>query len=310
LAGADRGERAGHDVQHLRCRRAEEEPPRLGEAAGAHDGEFAGLPAELGHRVFDAVASSDHDIGVDAVGEFCECLRQHVIGVGGAGDPDDARVDARRQIDRDERQQPKLGTGGCRQRGALLQQGIGPRAGADRRRDACDAGGRIDPPRAFRGEHHRQLRGVEQFARDRAEPVTAAESAVRGADDDVRGAELGGRVGKSFREGVAVADVGAHGDSIPRLQSRLSEPLLRLVLDVLVVAGIRRCDHASAVGRQHHDDVEFPIGCRGEPGAEGHRIRSGVRGRIADDDMSAHARASSMMFRATSRPMRIAPSTC
>ena len=92
---------------------------------------------------------------------------------------------------------------------ALLQQRIGAGPGADRRRDPRDAGGRVDAPRALGSEDDRQLGGVEQLAGDGSEPVAAAQPAVRGADDDVRGAELGGRVGEPFGERVAVADVGA-----------------------------------------------------------------------------------------------------
>ena len=97
----------------------------------------------------------------------------------------------RRKVDRDEREQAQLGAGRCGERRARVEQRIGARPGSDRRRDARDARGRVDAPRALGREHDGQLRGVEQLAGDGSEPVTAAQPAVGGADDDVRSADLG-----------------------------------------------------------------------------------------------------------------------
>ena len=101
-AGArDDDHRHGQLVQHLRRGRAEEEPPRLGEAARADDGELAGLPARAARRRLRCCRRGRPRPRRRRRREsVCERLREHVVGVGGTGDADDAGVDARGQVDR------------------------------------------------------------------------------------------------------------------------------------------------------------------------------------------------------------------
>ena len=178
-------------VQHLRRGRAEEEAPRLREAARADDGELAGLPAEVRDGVFDAVAAGDDDIGVDAVGERFASASASTSSACAAPAMRMTPVStlAGRSTDTSESSRSSAPV-------AAASDGASSSSASAPGRVPIAAVMRVMPAtgsmraRALGREHHGHVGGVQQLARDRAEPMAAAESAVRGADDDERGAEL------------------------------------------------------------------------------------------------------------------------
>ena len=277
---------------------------------GGDDRQFAGLPAEVLDRVFDAVAATDDGLGFCDPGQVLARLREHLVGVGGTGDSDDAGVDTRGQIDRHEREQPQFGAGGLGERGRLLEQRVGARPRADRRRDAGHADRGVDPTRAFGSEHDRHVRGVQKLGGDRAEPMPPAQAAVGRTDHDVRRAELLGGGQQPLGERVGEPHIRPGGDAVGNLRGGRLQPRPGQVAQVAVVARIGGSDHAAVVCGQDDDHLELGTGCRGQARTERDGILSRFGRRVADDDLSAHARAPSRICDATSRPMRIAPSTC
>ena len=145
------------------------------------------------------------------------------------------------------------------ERTCLVEQGVGARSRADRAGDARDARRRVDRARALGGEHDRDVRGVEQLGRDRAEAVPAAQAAVGGADDDVRGAELARRGDAGPRANESAKRTwcawSRHPEP-PRPPATATPPPARRGSGR---SRIRRCDHAAVVAGQHDDDVERRI---------------------------------------------------
>ena len=225
-------------------------------------------------------------------GSASSALPQHVVGVGGAGDADDAGVDARR-AGRPRRARAAAARRRSRwrarrsRRAARSAPGRVPIAAVTRR----DAGGRVDPPRALGREHDGHVGGVQQLGGDGAEPVAAAESAVGGADDDVRCRRARARPRQALGERVAEPHVRAVGHGIRNRRRRLGEPRLGLLLQVAVVAGIRRGDDAAVLARaaRARGRARRRI-ARGEPRAECDRVGAGIRGGVADDDVSRSSR--------------------
>ena len=76
----------------------------------------------------------------------------------------------------------------------------------------------------------------------------------------------------------------AWANSIRNLLGCLCQPRLGLLLQIAVVARVRRRDDAAVVGGEHDDEVQCGAGCQGQPRTEGDGVLARVGRGVADDD--------------------------
>ena len=300
----------GKFVEHLRCGRTEEQTARLGETARADDRELARLPAEVLDRVFDAVAATHDDFGVAHARDAGTRLGEHLIGVGGAGDriTPVSTVGGRSTVTSDSSRSsapvaPASDVASSRSASApgrvpiAAVMRVTPVEGSIRRdpsgasttgtSDECSSSVATEPSRW----------------RPRRPPL-AAPTTMCDAPDSSAAATRPSANESANRTLVRCAT------RVGDVRGGRFQPGVGLAPQIAVVARVGGRDHAAVVRGQDDDHLEFGTGCRGQARTEGDGILSRIGGGVADDDVSAHARASSRICEATRRPMRIAPSTC